>query len=66
MVFTQIGRTRSIFGDERALITAELTPSEDRDIRTRGVSAWEKSMPDIAGLRYVFVRERAADRRARY
>ena len=59
VVFTQIGRTRSIFGDERALITAELTPSEDRDIRTREiVSAWEKSMPDIAGLRYVFVRER--------
>ena len=58
VVFTQIGRTRSIFGDERALITAELTPSEDRDIRTREiVSAWEKSMPDIAGLRYVFVRE---------
>ncbi|HCD16661.1 MAG TPA: hypothetical protein DEQ83_03365 [Rhodobiaceae bacterium] len=59
MVFTQIGRTRTITGDERALISAELTPSEDRDIRTREiVRAWEKAMPDIAGLRYVFVRER--------
>ena len=59
VVFTQIGRTRTITGDERALISAELTPSEDRDIRTREiVSAWEKSMPEIAGLRYVFVRER--------
>ena len=59
VVFTQIGRTRTVYGDERALISAELTPSEDRDIRTREiVKAWEKAMPELPGLRYVFVRER--------
>ena len=59
IVFTQIGRTRSVFGDERALVSAELTASETRDIRTREiVGKWEELMPEIAGLRYVFVRER--------
>ncbi len=59
VVFTQIGRTRTAFGDERALIYAELTASEDRTVRTRDiVSQWEKNIPDIAGLRYAFVRER--------
>ena len=58
-VFTQIGRTRTAFGDERALIYAELTPSEERDVRTRDiVKAWQAALPDMAGLRYVFIRER--------
>ena len=57
-VFTQIGRTHSSFGDERALIYAELTKSENRSVRTREiVKEWEKRVPDIAGLRYVFIRE---------
>lgn len=59
VVFTQIGRTRTAFGDERALVYAELTASEAREVRTRDiVKEWEKRIPDIAGLRYVFVRER--------
>ena len=57
-VFTQIGRTRTAFGDERALIYAELMPSEERSVRTKDiVKDWQKRLPDIAGLRYVFVRE---------
>ena len=59
VVFTQIGRTRTAFGDERALVYAELTASEAREVRTRDiVKEWEKRIPDMAGLRYVFVRER--------
>ena len=58
-VFTQIGRTRTSFGDERALIYAELMPSEERSVRTKDiVKDWQERLPDIAGLRYVFVRER--------
>ena len=57
-VFTQIGRTRTTFGDERALIYAELTPSEARTVRTKDiVKEWQKRQPDIAGIRYVFIRE---------
>ena len=37
---------------------AELTASEARTIRTRDiVKQWEAMLPDIAGLRYVFIRE---------
>ena len=58
IIFTQIGRTRMSTGDERALVTAELTASEDRSIRTSAiVKQWEEMLPDIAGLRYVFIRE---------
>ena len=40
------------------LITAELTASEERSIRTKDiVKKWEAMVPDIAGLRYVFIRE---------
>jgi multidrug efflux pump subunit AcrB len=59
VLFTQIGRTRTATGDERALIYTELTPSEERSVRTRDiVKEWNKQLPDIAGLRYVFIRER--------
>ncbi len=59
VLFTQIGRTRTATGDERALIYTELTASEERSIRTRDiVKQWNKELPDIAGLRYVFIRER--------
>ncbi len=61
IVFTQIGRTEKSYGDERALIYAELTPSETRSVRTQElVRKWESLIPDIAGLRYVFVSERRA------
>ena len=57
-MFTQIGRTGASTGDERAFVMAELTPSEARSIRTRDiVKQWEAMVPDIAGLRYVFIRE---------
>ena len=58
VMFTQIGRSGSGVGDERAFVTAELTASEERSIRTREiVKKWEAMVPDIAGLRYVFIRE---------
>ena len=58
IMFTQIGRSGRGVGDERAFVTAELTASEDRSIRTRDiVKKWEAMVPDIAGLRYVFIRE---------
>jgi multidrug efflux pump subunit AcrB len=57
-MFTQIGRSGSGVGDERAFVTAELTASEDRSIRTHAiVKKWQDLVPDIAGLRYVFIRE---------
>jgi len=57
-VFTQIGRTETSYGDERGLVYAELSASEDREIRTRQITKqWEEEIPEIAGLRYVFVRE---------
>jgi multidrug efflux pump subunit AcrB len=57
-VFTQIGRTETSYGDERGLIYAELRPSEDREVRTQAiVEQWEAEIPEIAGLRYAFVRE---------
>ena len=59
VMFTQIGRTRTATGDERALIYTELTASEERNVRTRDiVKQWNEALPDIAGLRYVFIRER--------
>ena len=58
LVFTQIGRSRTTMGDERAYIWAELVASEDRDIRTREiVKKWESLMPELPALRYIFVRE---------
>ena len=58
IMFTQIGRTRTSRGDERAYISAELTASEARSVRTREiVKQWEELVPDIAGMRYVFIRE---------
>ena len=58
IMFTQIGRTGASTGDERAFVMAELTASEERSIRTRDiVRQWEAMLPDIAGLRYVFIRE---------
>jgi multidrug efflux pump subunit AcrB len=58
-LFTRIGTSGTTVGDERSVIYAELTPSEARIVRTRDiVKAWEARVPDIAGLRYVFVRER--------
>jgi multidrug efflux pump subunit AcrB len=58
IMFTQIGRSGSGVGDERAFVTAELTASEDRSIRTHAiVKKWQDLVPDIAGLRYVFIRE---------
>ncbi|MDA8539816.1 efflux RND transporter permease subunit [Alphaproteobacteria bacterium] len=58
IMFTQIGRTGASTGEERAFITAELTASEARTIRTKDiVKQWEALVPDIAGLRYVFIRE---------
>ena len=57
-MFTQIGRSGGATGEERAFITAELTASEARTIRTKDiVKQWEALVPDIAGLRYVFIRE---------
>ena len=57
-MFTQVGRSRGATGDERAWIYAELTPSEDREVRTKDLKkAWQDKMPEMAGLRYVFVRE---------
>lgn len=57
-MFTQVGRSRGATGDERAWVYAELTPSEDREVRTKDLKkAWQEKMPEIAGLRYVFVRE---------
>ena len=57
-IFTQIGRSRGATGDERAWIYAELTPSEARSVRTKDLKkAWEEKLPEIAGLRYVFLRE---------
>lgn len=59
--FTQVGRTESSSGDERGYIWAELVASENRAIRTEAiVKLWEDSMPDMAGVRYVFVREERA------
>ena len=57
-MFTQIGRSGGATGDERAWIYAELTPSEARSVRTKDLKkAWEEKLPEIAGLRYVFLRE---------
>ena len=57
-IFTQIGRSGGATGDERAWIYAELTPSEARSVRTKDLKkAWEEKLPEIAGLRYVFLRE---------
>ena len=58
LVFTQIGRSRTTNGDERAYIWAELAPSEARTIRTGAiVKKWQSLMPELPGLRYIFVRE---------
>ena len=58
VMFTQVGTTGTTTGEERAVITAELTASEARSIRTRDiVKKWEELVPDIAGLRYVYIRE---------
>lgn len=58
-VFTQIGRSGSTFGDERAYIYIELTPSEARTIRTAAfVKEFNKTLPKLPGLRYVYTRER--------
>ena len=57
-MFTQVGQSRSARGDERAWVYAELTPSEERSVRTKDLKeAWQDKLPEIAGLRYVFVRE---------
>ncbi|MDC0148561.1 efflux RND transporter permease subunit [Alphaproteobacteria bacterium] len=57
-VFTQIGRTETSVGDERGFIYAELRASEEREVRTSQiVEQWEAEIPEIAGLRYTFVRE---------
>ena len=58
VMFTQVGTTGTTNGEERAVITAELTASEARSIRTKDiVKKWEDLVPDIAGLRYVYIRE---------
>lgn len=58
-IFTQVGRSGGAQGDERAWIYAELTPSEARSVRTKDIKqAWQDNLPEIAGLRYVFVREK--------
>ena len=58
VMFTQVGATGTNTGEERAVITAELTASEARSIRTKDiVKKWEELVPDIAGLRYVYIRE---------
>lgn len=58
-VFTQVGKSGTAFGDERAHIFVELAASEDRDIRTREiVKMWEDTIPDMAETRGIFVRER--------
>ena len=57
-VFTQIGRTEQSVGDDRGYIYAELKASEERSVRTQEiVKAWEEALPDIPGIRYVFIRE---------
>lgn len=58
VVFTQIGRTEQSYGDDRGYIYAELKASELRTVRTKEiVKAWEEALPDIANIRYVFIRE---------
>lgn len=56
--FTQVGTTGISQGDERGVVWVELTSSETRDIRTQKiVELWQARIPEMAGLRYVFVNE---------
>ena len=58
-LFSQIGRSGATAGDERAYMYIELTPSEERTIRTAAfVKEFNKLQPELPGLRYIYTRER--------
>jgi multidrug efflux pump subunit AcrB len=58
LIYNKVGGTDDGVGDERGLVYAQLTPSEERTIRTSKImKAWEEKIPDIADLRFVFIAE---------
>ncbi|PLX37530.1 MAG: AcrB/AcrD/AcrF family protein [Hyphomicrobiales bacterium] len=57
--FVTLGKSGRTRGDNVAEIDVQLTPSEDRTIRTPEiVKAWKSHLPDIAGTKRVAVFER--------
>ncbi|MGC6476111.1 MAG: efflux RND transporter permease subunit [Parvibaculales bacterium] len=56
--FTLLGKAGKSHGNNLASVQVELTPSEDRDVRTaQFVKQWEKNIPVLAGVRTVYVGE---------
>lgn len=60
-VFTIVGKAGRIQNDNVAEVSAQLTPSESRTIRTKTVTdAWRKELPRIAGVERVAISGRRA------
>lgn len=55
-VYTQLGRSGRSRGDEFAQISVQLTPSENRTVRTNTIiAAWRKALPKIAGAERIAI-----------
>ncbi|WP_108662048.1 efflux RND transporter permease subunit [Acuticoccus kandeliae] len=58
-VYALIGRAGRDRGDNLATLSVQLTPSEDRTVRTPDiVRAWREKIPDLSGLKRVSIAER--------
>lgn len=60
-VFTLLGKSGRVQNDNVAEVSAQLTPSEAREIRTKTITdAWRKEIPKIAGVERIAISERRA------
>jgi multidrug efflux pump subunit AcrB len=51
MSYTTLGQQGQSRGENLAIIEVELTPGEERAVRTaKFINAWQKALPDIAGI----------------
>ncbi len=56
--YTLLGKADRASGNNLASVQLELTPSEDRDVRTRAfIEVWKRNIPSIAGVRNINVGE---------
>ncbi|HSG93990.1 MAG TPA: efflux RND transporter permease subunit, partial [Afifellaceae bacterium] len=64
--FTTVGEAGRSVGDNLAQIRVQLTPSEERDIRTPDIArAWRKAAPEIAGMKRFAIFEHRGGPRGR-